>query len=283
MLKYITVTVPYYIPIAVLGLLVGVVLTSKTVPYVQIIYAAISFAFLVGGFNTLNGVFDKDIDEINKPKRPIAIGKISMSGGILYSIFLYALSIILAFFVNTVFLGIAIISIALTSFYSIPIIRLRSKFIINTMTGLVFYGILCPLAGWSLYSSQPVPIYMIIFLFLLGSGIGITKDFEDVRGDSVFRIKTAPTVFGTRGASYITGFLIAVSFVYLAAISLLRIIDVRYLAVLIFIPWVVYILHSLEPSRFENGYGVNNNKNFFVKNVFLAISVELLIIAVTLI
>jgi 4-hydroxybenzoate polyprenyltransferase len=196
---------------------------------------------------------------------------------------LYAVAITIAFFINLVFLGIIALSVLLTASYSLPFVSLRSKFIINTMTGLVFYGILCPLAGWSIYSSYPLPMEMILFVFLLGSGIGITKDFEDIRGDSIFQIKTAPTTLGVRNASLVTGFLICISFVYLTAISVLGIVDIKYLAVLIFIPWVVYILYSLGTSKFENGYGSNNDKNFFIKNIFLAISVELALIAVTLI
>ena len=163
-MKYIRVTVPYYIPIAVLGMLVGAVLTSKAIFDIRLLWAAISLSALVGGFNTLNGVFDKQIDKLNKPHRPIANGSISIRAGIAYSIFLYILTYVFGFLINPQFLMIIFISTILTVCYSIPNIRLRAKFIINTLTGLVFYGILCPLAGWSLYPMQPIPWSMILFI-----------------------------------------------------------------------------------------------------------------------
>lgn len=276
--KYFEVTVPYYIPIAVVGMATGAILTLKSFPDFGIIYAALSLTFLVGGFNTLNGVYDRYIDSINKPHRPIAKGTISLKRGFTYSIILYIISLFFGLFLNFIFIGIVLLSIILTVFYSVPRISLRSKFIINTMTGLVFYGLLCPLAGWALYPENPIPIEIIIFLFILGSGIAITKDFEDVRGDRIYSVKTLPTVLGIERTSFLTKILIVLSFVYMAWISLTGIVDLRYLGVFIFIPWVLYTIYSLGQEKISN-----HNRMFFVKNILLAISIELFIIAVTLV
>jgi 4-hydroxybenzoate polyprenyltransferase len=284
--KYIRITVPYYIPIAVLGLVAGAVLTTGALPDFRIVYAAISLAFLVGGFNTFNGVYDKQIDVINKPRRPIANGKISEKAGIVYAFFLYIISFAFAFLINPYFIGIIGISIVLTISYSIPPIRLRARFIINTLTGLIFYGFLCPLAGWALYPSYGIPIELIVFIFLLGSGIAITKDFEDVEGDKTYDIKTLPLVMGFTKAKVLVGALIFFSFAYIVSISLSQFIDMRYLSILIFIPWAAYIVYSLGENS-PKGYSYNENKKtnktFFIKNMFLAISVELFLIVITLI
>ncbi len=277
LLKYFEVIVPYYIPIAIVGLLTGAILTTKSLPDFRIIYAILSLTFLVGGFNTLNGVYDKYIDSVNKPHRPIAKGTISLRAGLTYSIILYILALFSGLFLNPIFIAILLVSIILTVFYSLPRIRLRSKFIINTLTGLIFYGFLCPLAGWALYPENPIPIEMIIFLFILGSGIAITKDFEDVRGDRMYNVRTLPTILGIERTSLLTKFLITSSFVYMGWISLTNIVDIRYLGIFIFIPWALYTIYSLGSEK------VNNNRMFFIKNILLAISIELFIIAVTLV
>ena len=274
-LKYLRVTVPYYMPIAVLGLFLGAVLTIKAIPDFRILYAAISLCFLVGGFNTLNGVYDCKIDKINKPERPIASGRMSQKEGLIYSIILYAISFILSIPVSVHFIIIVLLSIIITSSYSLPSIFLRGRYIINTLTGLVFYGLLCPLAGWALYPSFPVPLPLILFIFIFWSGIAITKDFQDIYGDRVFRIKTAPTVMGIPKALGLIAFLIIFSFIYMGVIYLAGFVDIKYLSVFIFIPWAIYTVKGLDSK--------NNNKVYFMKNMLLAVSVELLIIIVTLI
>ncbi|MBN2042383.1 MAG: UbiA family prenyltransferase [Candidatus Aenigmarchaeota archaeon] len=274
-LKYLRVTVPYYMPIAVLGLLLGAVLTTGSVPDIRILYAALSLCFLVGGFNTFNGVYDYRIDKINKPDRPIASGKMTQREGLIYSMVLYVISFLLSVPVGIHFIIIVILSIVITSSYSIPSVFLRGKFIINTLTGLVFYGILCPLAGWSLYPHLPVPVPLIFFIFVFGSGIAITKDFQDIHGDSVYRIKTVPTVMGISKALALISSLIVFSFVYMILAYFAGIVDIKYLSVFIFVPWAVYAVRGLDSK--------NNDKVYFMKNMLLAISVELLIIIVTLI
>ncbi len=273
-LKYLRVTVPYYMPIAVLGLFLGAVLTTGMIPDFRILYAAAGICFVVGGFNTLNGVYDRNIDKINKPDRPIASGAMSLRSGLIYSLILYVFALILSIPVSVHFMIIVILSIVITSFYSIPSVFLRGKFIVNTLTGLVFYGILCPLAGWAMYPYLPVPVSMILFVFIFGSGIAITKDFQDVHGDSVYRIKTVPTVMGIPKALALISSLIVFSFVYMLLAYLAGIIEVKYLSVFIFIPWAVYAVRDLDTK--------NSDKVYFMKNMLLAISVELLIIIVTL-
>ncbi len=273
-LKYIRVTVPYYMPIAVLGLLLGAVLTTGFLPDFRILYAAASICFIVGGFNTLNGVYDRNIDSINKPDRPIASGSMSSKQGLIYSLMLYSIAFLLSIPVGVNFIIIAVVSIIITASYSIPSVFLRKKFIINTLTGLVFYGILCPLAGWAMYPHLPVPVFLIVFIFIFGSGIAITKDFQDVRGDSMYRIKTVPTVMGIPRALALVSSLIILSFVYMMLAYAAGFVDIRYLSVFIFIPWAFYAVKGLDSK--------NGDKTYFIKNMLLAISVELLLIVVTL-
>ena len=264
--------VPYYIPIAILGMLVGAILTLQDVPDLKVIYAAISLLFLVGGFNTLNGVFDRAIDRVNKPNRPIASGKMSVRMGVLYSMALYIIAIFGAILVNFYFISIVLISILLTALYSIPFVNLRSRFVINTFTGLIFYGFLCPLSGWAIYPYLRMPIEMIIFIFILGAGIAITKDFEDIKGDKMFGIKTIPVVFG-ESSRKIVSFLLILAFIYLSILALTELIEIKYLWSLMFFPWVLYTIYVMN-----QGIG---KRLYFFKNIMLAISVELFIIALT--
>ena len=62
--KYIKVTVPQHIPLALSGLFVGIVTSGGFLDF-NALLAFISAVFLVGGFNTFNGVTDFKIDLIN--------------------------------------------------------------------------------------------------------------------------------------------------------------------------------------------------------------------------
>ncbi|MBI4168276.1 MAG: UbiA family prenyltransferase [Candidatus Aenigmarchaeota archaeon] len=61
-----------HIVITIVGITVSAFIASQGALNVQVlILPLVSFCLLVFGFNSLNGVFDLQIDKINKPLRPL--------------------------------------------------------------------------------------------------------------------------------------------------------------------------------------------------------------------
>jgi geranylgeranylglycerol-phosphate geranylgeranyltransferase len=95
-MDYFRITVPYYIPIAIMGIFLGIATSGGIFNY-NVLLSFISVTALVAAFNTFNGVTDLKIDLINKPQRPIPSGKITRKTASLYSIILYILCLIIAY------------------------------------------------------------------------------------------------------------------------------------------------------------------------------------------
>jgi 4-hydroxybenzoate polyprenyltransferase len=60
-----------YLPPMIMAFIVGLVFAGGTSNIPHLIFALLSVAFLVVGFNSFNAIYDKTIDTINKPTRPI--------------------------------------------------------------------------------------------------------------------------------------------------------------------------------------------------------------------
>ncbi len=279
MLKYVKVTVPYYIPIAIMGIFVGIA-TSGGIFNNNIILSLVSVAALVAAFNTFNGITDFKIDLINKPKRPIPAGKITRNVALLYSGILYIISLLIAYQLTLQFFQITVLASVITVLYSIPLIRLRKRFIISNLCGAVIYGLLCPLLGWALMPSNPIPIYILGFTFLFALSLSMSKDFEDYIGDKVHRIKTMQVVLGIEKAKIVASIMLTLSFVYLIAVASLGLIETQYLLIIITLPGFILLIMKMykDHKRFYNSVGERRiAKRIFLMLMGLAILVEFLI------
>lgn len=277
--NYIRVTVPYYIPIAIMGAFLGITASGGIFSY-SILTAFLSLGLLVAAFNTLNCVIDVNVDKINKPYRPIPAGKISRKNALIYSLILYASCLISAYQLTLEFFLIILASAILTISYSIPKVRFKKRFLINNLTGGVFYGLLCPLAGWALTPINPIPIYLIIFVFLLSLSLSVTKDFEDVIGDKAYAIKTIPATFGIRNAARLFSILIVFSFVYIMFLVGLHLVKPELIFSVLMLPPFLYLIKKIyqKPKSFYNGIDERSTaRRIFFMLIGLGILLELLI------
>ncbi|MFA6269363.1 MAG: UbiA family prenyltransferase, partial [archaeon] len=195
-IHYWNLMVPEYVPMAITTLLAGAVVTTGTLPNSSFWLLAVSLSCIVGAFNSFNAIADKEIDKINSPHRPIPSKKIEEKHALYFSIGLYVLALLLASFINTTAFIIILGCVVLTAAYSYPKINLKQRFLLGTLTVTLFYAVLCFLAGWALSPTQRFPLEIATFLFLMGFGLAITKDFMDLPGDAFHRKHTLPVKLG---------------------------------------------------------------------------------------
>jgi geranylgeranylglycerol-phosphate geranylgeranyltransferase len=279
MLNYVKVTVPYYIPIAIMGMFVGIATSGGIFNY-NALLSFVSIAALIAAFNTFNGVTDFKIDLINKPYRPIPSGKITRKTASIYSLILYLISLIIAYQLTTIFFQIIAVAVIFTLLYSVPLIRLRKRFIVSNLCGGVIYGLLCPLAGWSLMPLNPLPVYILGFTFLFALSLSMSKDFEDYIGDKVHRIKTMPVVFGIEKAKLLSTIMLSLSFFYLIIAASLGLIKSQYLLIIITLPGFILLIRRMyqDHKKFYNSIEERRiAKRIFLMLMGLAILVEFLI------
>jgi 4-hydroxybenzoate polyprenyltransferase len=175
-------------------------------PFMKLLSGIVSLIFVNAASNTLNQVYDRDIDKVNKAYRPIPSGIVTSKEGLWMAVFLYGLSLWRAALVNRWFFLMVSILTLITIFYSIPPVRFKKRLWIANLSIALPRGVLGLVAAWSITAdiSNPVPwlIGSIMGIFLIGSTTA--KDFTDIKGDRQFGIRTLPVVYGKKAAIFLS-------------------------------------------------------------------------------
>ena len=165
-------------------------------------------ALLNAGNNALNQIYDLDIDRVNKPKRPLPSGRLTIPQVWWFTNITYALALILAWLVapggrHECFWLVAV-AVVCTYLYSVPPFRTKRLGIWANVTIAIPRGVLLKVAGWSsvktIVGLEPWYIGCIFGLFLLGATT--TKDFADIEGDRRGGCRTLPIQYGVRRAAW---------------------------------------------------------------------------------
>jgi 4-hydroxybenzoate polyprenyltransferase len=165
-------------------------------------------ALLNAGNNALNQIYDLDIDRVNKPKRPLPSGRLTIPQVWWFTNITYVLALVLAWLVapagrHECFWLVAV-AVVCTYLYSVPPFRTKRLGIWANVTIAIPRGVLLKVAGWSsvktIVGVEPWYIGCIFGLFLLGATT--TKDFADMEGDRRGGCRTLPIQYGVRRAAW---------------------------------------------------------------------------------
>jgi chlorophyll/bacteriochlorophyll a synthase len=172
-------------------------------------------AVLNAGNNALNQIYDLEIDRINKPRRPLPSGRLTIRQAWVFTAITYALALVLAWLVAphaaalTSLRGhecfwLVAVAVVCTFIYSVPPFRTKRLGIWANVTIAIPRGALLKVAGWSsvktIVGVEPWYIGAIFGLFLLGATT--TKDFADMDGDRRGGCRTLPIQYGVRRAAW---------------------------------------------------------------------------------
>lgn len=179
-------------------------------------------AVLNGASNALNQIYDLEIDRINKPKRPLPDGRLSMRDAWRFTWGAYAVALLLAWLVapggRHECFWIVLIAAVITFLYSVPPARTKRLGIWANVTIAIPRGVLLKVAGWSAVKTvvalEPWFIGAIFGLFLLGAST--TKDFADMEGDARGGCRTLPIIYGVRRAAWMISPSFVVPFLMIA-------------------------------------------------------------------
>lgn len=226
---------------------------------------------VTGAGNAVNDYFDYKIDAINKPKRPIPSGRISRKNAGIYSLFLFIIGIVIAFFTNFLLGMIAFLSSLLMIYYAYD---LKRKVLIGNL-GISFLTGLCFVFGGIAVGEIITSIYLGFFAFLMTMAREIVKDMEDVEGDKEEGARTLPIIYGMKTSS-----ILAASFMIIASLTspvlyFIGIFNILYLSVL-FIAIVVFLIDAvsiLKDQSFKNSAKVSKRIKMGMGITFLAFAV----------
>ena len=234
MRKYVTLARPFTLLPPLFGIISGSVcawgsahnpdphrqLTASVV--LTVVLGSLCASFLNAASNGINQIYDLEIDRINKPKRPLVTGEISMRDAWLFTWVMYVLAIVPTWLVvvypyttwGAKFLAplpahecffIYIVGMIFTFIYSAPAFgRTKRHAIGANVTIAIPRGCLLKVAGWTMVAralvAEPWFIGSIFMLFLLGAAS--TKDFSDIEGDRAGGCRTLPIRYGVKRAAY---------------------------------------------------------------------------------
>ncbi|KAG5553089.1 hypothetical protein RHGRI_011077 [Rhododendron griersonianum] len=166
---------------------------------------------LTGYTQTLNDWYDREIDAINEPYRPIPSGAISENEVItqIWVLLLGGLGLarILDVWAGHDFPIIFYLAIggSLVSYiYSAPPLKLKQNGWSGNFALGASYISLPWWAGQALFGTLTPDIIVLTLLYsIAGLGIGIVNDFKSVEGDRALGLQSIPVAFGTETAKWI--------------------------------------------------------------------------------
>jgi chlorophyll synthase len=152
-----------------------------------------------------NDWFDRHVDAINEPRRPIPSGRIPGRWGLYLAILWSALSLVVAFALGPWVLAAATVGVFLSWAYSAPPLRLkRNGWWGNAAVGISYEG-LAWITGAAVMLGGSMPdarIVALAVLYSLGThGIMTLNDFKSMTGDKRMGVGSLPVRLGENNAA----------------------------------------------------------------------------------
>jgi geranylgeranylglycerol-phosphate geranylgeranyltransferase len=216
------------------AVLVGAVLAKpqfESADWLNVIYGFATGFLLTAASMTINDYYDRAIDAINEPSRPIPSGLVGAREALAFVVVLSAVGFVFAFLASILCFAVAIISWIIVVTYVTVGKRsgLPGNFLVSACVTIPFiYG--------SITVISQVQLNVLLFAsmaFLSNTGREITKGIVDVKGDKAEGVKTLAVRYGERNAAAIA------SLFYISAVSLTPIPWILSLVSLWFVPVVL--------------------------------------------
>jgi len=181
-----------------------------------LLLGALMAAALNVASNSINQIYDLEIDRINKPTRPLPAGELSLGTAWGVTAAAYAAALLLAWVIQPAHADPAtrarhetfwvVLAGALATYiYSAPPLRTKRFTFLSNLTIALPRGALLIIAGWSASKSilapEPWFIAAVFGVYILGAAT--TKDFADIEGDRRGGCRTLPVRLGVRPAARI--------------------------------------------------------------------------------
>ena len=160
-----------------------------------------------GTSQAVNDWFDRHVDAINEPHRPIPSGRVPGAWGLYVGVAWTALSLLVAALLGPWVLGATVLGLALAWAYSAPPLRLkRNGWWGNAAVGFSYEG-LAWVTGAAVILGGAMPDWRVLVLaglYSIGAhGIMTLNDFKSVTGDLRTGIGSLPARLGVARAAWV--------------------------------------------------------------------------------
>lgn len=170
---------------------------------------ATAVVFLIGGGSmAFNDYFDKDIDKISHPLRPIPSKRLTAKEELYFSILLFGLAVVISAFINWICLGIVLFSISFLYGYEVYF----KNYGLAGNVAVAFLSAMSFTFGGAAVGKPFSSVVLSLIVFFMFTGRETLKDVQDVKGDVLTR-NTLPMRIGERNAAIVGSVFLAFSII----------------------------------------------------------------------
>lgn len=164
----------------------------------EVVLSMVVVVLFTGAGNALNDYYDREVDKVAHPERPIPMGLVSPASALGVSAVMFSGTVVVSVFVNIWSFVIVVSSIAFMVAYErfLKAEGLAGNLVISWLTGALF------LFGGAAVDGLELAWALAALAFLATLGREIVKDVQDVEGDRGSR-KTLPMRVGSKRAGMI--------------------------------------------------------------------------------
>jgi len=177
-----------------------------------------------GTSQAVNDWFDRRVDAINEPNRPIPSGRVPGHWGLVVANVWTLLSLVVAASLGTWVFWAAALGLAMAWAYSAPPLRLKRNGWWGNAAVAVSYEGLAWVTGAALLIGGMLPDWRILLIAALYSagahGIMTINDFKSIEGDRRMGIRSLPVQLGVDGAAWSVCLFMAIPQVIVVALLL---------------------------------------------------------------
>jgi geranylgeranylglycerol-phosphate geranylgeranyltransferase len=186
------------------AVIVGASLVSTLTFTINLLFGFITSFSLTAASMTLNDYYDRQIDAINEPNRPIPSGAVKPKEALAFAVVLSTIGLMSSFLTNLPSLLAAVAALIISVAYitkgkktGLPGNLLVSATVVTPF----IYG------GLAVGQLETSTLLFVAIVFLSNTGREITKGIVDVEGDKSHKIKTVAVAYGERTAAAVAAVL----------------------------------------------------------------------------
>lgn len=223
---------------------------GEIAPFYITIPAILAAMFIAAAGNALNDYYDIEIDNINRPERPLPSGKITAIGVWAYALILFAAGIIFSMFLPLAAIIIAIVNSALLIVYASHL--KKSGFLGNILVSYLVASVFA--FGSVAVGKLVIGILLSVVAFFTNAAREVLKDMEDLKGDEMFGAKTIPILEGKNKSIVIISSFLITSILVSPLPYLLRILSFYYFIVVLIadVIFVLVVISLYKNSEIKN-------------------------------
>jgi len=263
---------PFTSVLAIAGTYIGGIAADAPFFSIPLLLAMVVVFFVGAGGMPFNDYFDREVDVISHPNRPIPSKRLSPKGTLYFSIILFGLAVFISIFINLLCFMIVLSAIGLL--YCYEIFFKNQGFIGNIV--VAFLSSMSFTFGGIAVGNPFASLLLSILTFFLFTGREILKDVQDVKGDLSTR-NTLPMKIGEKKAVLVASILLIAAILLSPLPFLLHQLGIGYLIIIIMVDLlIIYIIkQNLKDLR-------NTEQSVSLTRIAAAIGVIAIILGVVL-